>query len=66
MPCHDRLMESISPAPVIAFMLAIMCGVMLAVGSYVTAAVTGTIALVVYGLWLVAIDRGDDDRHILR
>jgi hypothetical protein len=58
-------MEFISPAPVIAFMLAIICGVMLAVGSYVTAAVTGTIALV-YGLWLVAIDRGDDDRHILR
>jgi hypothetical protein len=58
-------MQFISPAPKIAFMLAIISGVLLAIGSYVGGAVTGALALVIYALWLVAIDRGDDDRHTL-
>ena len=58
-------MEYRSPAPVVAFVLAVVSGVLLATGAYVGGAVTGSLALLVYGLWFFAQQRGDDDRHTL-
>jgi hypothetical protein len=58
-------MEYGSPAPLFAFALAVVSGVLLAVGHYVGGAVTGALAVVVFALWQLALRRGEDDRHTL-
>jgi hypothetical protein len=54
-----------SPAPIVAFALAAVSGVLLAVGHYVGGAVTGVLAVVLFALWQLALRRGEDDRHTL-
>ena len=58
-------MEYRSPTPFIAFVLAMVSGVLLATGRYIGGGVTGTLALVIYAAWLYARDRDDDDRRTL-
>lgn len=58
-------MEYGSGAPFLAFALAMVCGAFLATGAYVTAGITGTAALIVFGLYRRARDRGDDARHTI-
>jgi hypothetical protein len=58
-------MEFGSPAPFVAFLLAMVGGVLLAAGRYVGGAVAALLGVVVYGLWRFARERGDDDRHTL-
>jgi hypothetical protein len=58
-------MEYGSGAPFIAFVLAIVSGTLLAIGTYVPGAVLGLLAILVLALWLFATERGDDDRHTL-
>jgi hypothetical protein len=59
------MMEYGSPAPFVAFVLAMVSGVLLATGRYVAGAVFGVLAVVVFALWQFAQERGDDDRHTL-
>ena len=40
-------------------------GTLIATQHYVGGAVTAVLAIVVFGLWRLALDRGDDDRHTL-
>jgi hypothetical protein len=58
-------MEYGSPAPFLAFALAVVAGSMLAFGSYVAGVVICVAAVVVFGLWQFARRRGDDDRHTI-
>jgi hypothetical protein len=62
---HDRSVEFRSPAPFVAFVLAMVGGVLLAVGQYLGGPLAAVSALVVYGLWVFARERGDDDPHTL-
>jgi hypothetical protein len=54
-----------SPAPIFAFLLAMVSGALLATERYVAGAVLATLAIAVFGLWQFAMRRGDDDRHTL-
>jgi len=63
--CHDRSVEFRSPAPFVAFALAMIGGVLLAVGQYLGGALAVACGLLVSGLWMFARERGDDDRHTL-
>jgi hypothetical protein len=54
-----------SPAPFVAFALALVSGTLLVIGSYIGGAVTGVLAITVFGLWRFARERGDDDRHTI-
>ena len=54
-----------SPAPFVGFVLAMVGGVLLAIGQYAGGAVAAAFALVVYALWAFARERGDDDRYTL-
>lgn len=58
-------MEYRSPAPIFAFVAALVCGTLLATGDYVAGGVIGAVAILVYALWWLADQRGDDDRHTL-
>jgi hypothetical protein len=58
-------MEYGSPAPFIAFALAMVSGALLATGSYIAGAATGVLAILVFAAWQFAKERGDDDRHTL-
>jgi hypothetical protein len=58
-------MEYGSPAPFVAFVLAMISGVLLATGKYVAGAVIGGLAILIFALWQFARERGDDDRHTL-
>ena len=52
-----------SPAPLIAFVLAMVSGTVLALGRYATAAVLAALAVILLGAWQYAESRGDDARH---
>ena len=54
-----------SPAPFIAFALAMVGGVLLAAGRYVGGSVAALIGVVIYAVWWFARERGDDARHTL-
>jgi hypothetical protein len=54
-----------SPAPFVAFALALASGTLLAIGSYLAGAILGCVAALVLGLWQFAKQRGDDDSHTL-
>ena len=54
-----------SPAPFIAFALAMVGGVLLATGTYVGGGVAALLAIVICGAWWFARRRGDDGRHTL-
>lgn len=54
-----------SPAPFIAFVLAMVGGVLLATGRYVGGSVAALLGVVIYGAWWFARERGDHDRHTL-
>jgi uncharacterized YccA/Bax inhibitor family protein len=58
-------MEYRSPAPIVAFVLAMVSGTLLATANYLVGAVIGVVAVLVFGLWQFANERGDDDRHTL-
>jgi hypothetical protein len=58
-------MEYRSPAPIIAFVLAMVAGTLLAVGSYVAGGALALAAIVLFGLWRFAEERGDDDTHTI-
>ena len=58
-------MQYRSPALCIAFALAVVSGALLAIGHYVGAAVTGSLAVVLLALRQWAIQHPDDDRHTL-
>jgi hypothetical protein len=58
-------MEYGSPAPFIAFALAVVSGVLLGTAHYVGGGIAAAVAVLVFGLWRFAVDRGDDDRHTL-
>ena len=58
-------MEYRSPAPFIAVVLAIVAGTLLGLGRYTGGACAAVVAIVLFGLWRFAQDRGDDDRHTL-
>jgi len=58
-------MEYGSPAPLIAFVLAMISGALLATDRYIAGAIAGGLALLLYALWRYAMDRGDDARHTL-
>jgi hypothetical protein len=64
-PVRSLRVEYSSPAPLIAFVLAMVSGSLIATQHYIAGAVTGALAIVVFGLWRFAVDRGDDDRHTL-
>ena len=52
-----------SPAPLIAFVLAMVSGTVLALGRYLTAAVLAAMAVTLLGAWQYAESRGDNARH---
>jgi hypothetical protein len=58
-------MEYGSPAPFIAFVLAMVGGVLLATGRYVGGSVSALLGVVIYGAWWFARERGDDETHTL-
>ncbi len=58
-------MEYGSPAPLIAFAIAVVCGALLASGSYVGGAITGALAILLGGVWRWGQRQQDDDRHTL-
>ena len=59
------LMEYRAPTRIFAFVLAVVCGALLAQGHLLGGAITGLIALVLLALWKFADARGDDDRHTI-
>ena len=62
---YDRKMEYGSPAPFLAFALAMVSGALLAVGQYLAGGILAGLAVIVYALWQLALRRGEDDRHTL-
>jgi hypothetical protein len=54
-----------APTRIVAFVLAVVSGTLLAIGHYVGGAIAGVIAIVLMGLWKFANERGDDDRFTL-
>jgi hypothetical protein len=58
-------MEYGSPAPIVAFALAVVSGVLLAVDHYVGGAVTGVLSVLLVASWQFALRRGENDRHTL-
>jgi hypothetical protein len=54
-----------APTPILAFVLAFVSGTLLATGQNVGGAIAGVIAIVLFGLWKFANERGDDDRHTI-
>jgi hypothetical protein len=52
-----------SPAPLIAFVLALVSGTVLALGRYITATVLAALAMILLAAWQYAESRGDDARH---
>ena len=52
-----------SPAPLIAFVLAMVSGSVLGLGRYFTAAVLAALAVILLAAWQYARSRGDDARH---
>jgi hypothetical protein len=58
-------MEYGSPAPFIAFALALVAGTLLAGSHHVGGAVAAGLAVALFALWRFARERGDDDRHTL-
>jgi hypothetical protein len=64
-PYSSDHVEYGSPAPLFALALAVVSGVLLAVGHYVGGAVTGVLAILLFALWQLALARGEHDRHTL-
>jgi hypothetical protein len=58
-------MEYGSPTPIIAFALAIVGGALLATSHYISGLIVVVLAVVLFGAWRFAQDRGDDDRHTI-
>jgi hypothetical protein len=54
-----------SPAPFVAFVLAMVSGTVLALGHYIAGGILGVLAVLIFGLWRYAEQRGDDARHEL-
>ena len=52
-----------SPAPLVAFALAMVSGTVLALERYITAAVLAALAVILLAAWQYAQSRGDDARH---
>jgi glutathione S-transferase len=58
-------MEFKAPTPIIAFVLAMVAGTLRAVGSYVAGGTLAVAAIVLFGLWRFAEERGDDGTHTI-
>ena len=54
-----------SPAPIIAFVLAMVGGALLATSRYISGTVVVVLAVLLFAAWRFAQDRGDDDRHTI-